>query len=146
MGELTFGLLITIALIILVGLIPGIIFIFGKRPTEGFVTRGLYLIGLLFIPYLGLSWTNILKYIDLKKGKKLIYKMDDYEVVIKKDNTFILTRGDNKQKIKIDKGLVAFIKSSEPLTIEISNISKSLLFISHDNENLLDKPYNDENK
>ena len=121
-------------------------FIFGKRPSDGFLTRGLYISGLLFIPFLAISWTNILKYIDLKKGKKLIIKTDDYEVISKKDTVYILTRGDKKQKIKIDKELVPNINRSQTLTMEISKLAKSLLFISHDNDNLLDKLYNDENK
>ena len=140
------GLLFSIALVIIVGLIPGVMFILGKRPSDGFVTRGIYIIGLLFIPFLAISWTNILKYIDLKKGKKLIIKTDDYEVINKKDTAYILTRGDYKKKIKIDNDLVPFIKLSQPLTMEISKLAKSLLFISHDNDNLLDKLYNDENK
>ncbi len=144
--SMVLGLLFSIALIIIVGLIPGVMFIFGKRPSDSFVTRALYIIGLLFIPFLAISWTNILKYIDLKKGKKLIIKTDDYEVIDKKDTAFILTRGENKQKIKIDNELVPFINASQPLKIEISRFAKSLLFISHDNDNLLIKLDNDENK
>lgn len=144
--SMVLGLLFSIALVIIVGLIPGVMFIFGKRPSDGFLTRGLYIIGLLFIPFLAISWTNILKYIDLKKGKKLIIKTDDYEVISKKDTVYILTRGDKKQKIKIDKELVPNINPSQTLTMEISKLTKSLLFISHDNDNLLDKLYNDENK
>lgn len=144
--SMVLGLLFSIALVIIVGLIPGVMFIFGMRPLDGFVTRGLYIVGLLFIPFLAISWTNILKYIDLRKGKKLIYKTDDYEVINKKHTAYILTQGDNKQKIKIDNELVPFIKPSQPLTMEISNLAKSLLFISHDTDNLLDKLCNDNNK
>jgi hypothetical protein len=144
--SLMIGLLFSFALVIIVGLILGVMFIFGKRPSDGFVTRGLYLIGLLFTPFFLVSWTNILKYIDLRKGKKLIYKTDDYEIINSKDNAYILTRGDNNMKIKIDNELIPFIKSSQPLTIEICKLSKSLLFISHDTENLLDKSYKDDNK
>jgi len=144
--SMVIGVLFLLTLVIIVGLIPGVMFIFGKRPLDGFVTRGLYIVGLLFIPFLAISWTNILKYIDLKKGKKLIIKTDDFEVINKKDNAYILTRGDNKQKIKIDNELVHFIKLSQPLTIEISKLAKSLLFISHDNDNLLEKLFNEENK
>jgi len=144
--SMMLGFLFSIALVIIVGLIPGVMFVFGKRPSDGFVTRSLYIFGLLLIPFLVISWTNILKYIDLRKGKKLIYKMDDYEVINKKETAYLLTHGDNKQKIKINNELVPLINASQPLTIEISNLSKSLLFISHDRDNLLDKLYNDENK
>jgi len=66
--------------------------IIGKRTSDGFVTRGLYIIGLLFIPFLAISWTNIIKYIDLRKGKKLIFKTNDFELISKTDTTYILTR------------------------------------------------------
>ena len=144
--SMVLGLLFSLALVIIVGLIPGVMFIFGKQTSDGFVTRSLYIIGLLFIPFLAISWTNILKYVDLKKGKKIIIKTDDYTVINKKDTVYILTSSDNKQKIKIDNELVPFIKLSQPLTIEISKLAKSLLFISHDNDNLLDKLYNDKNE
>ena len=144
--SMLLGFLFSLALVIIGGLILGVMFIFGKRPFDGFVTRSLYIIGLLFIPFLAISWTNILKYIDLKKGKKIIIKTDDYTVIYKKDIVYILTSSDDKQKIKIDSKLVSFIKLSQPLKIEISKLTKSLLFISHDNDNLLDKLYNGENK
>jgi hypothetical protein len=144
--SMVIGLLFSVALVIIVGLIPGVMFIFGKRPSDGFVTRSLYIIGLLFIPFVAVSWTNILKYIDLKKGKKIIIKTVNYDVINKKDSAYILTSGDNNQKIKIDNELVPFIKLSQPLTIEISKLAKMLLFISHDNDNLLDKLYSSENK
>src|SRR5690606_2870260 len=44
--SMVLGLLFSLALVIIVGLIPGVMFIFGKRPSDGFVTRGLYIIGL----------------------------------------------------------------------------------------------------
>ena len=78
-------------------------------------------------------------------GKKLIIKTDNYELIYKKDTAYILTF-DNKLNVKIDNKLVPLIKSSQSLTIEISKLTKSLLFISHDNDNLLDKLYNDEKK
>ena len=139
-------LIVTIGFIILIGLILGIMFIFGTRPSDGFMTRCLKGVGLLFMPFLGLSWPNILKYIDLKKGKKLIIETDDYEVINKKDTAYILTHGDNKQKIQIDNRLIPLIKSSQPLTMEISRFAKSLLYISQDTENLLNKLNNDDSK
>ena len=142
--SLVIGLLFSVVLVIIVGLVPGILFIIGKRPSKGFVSRGLYILALLFIPFLVISWTNLLKYIDLKKGKKYNFKTEDYEVLKEKDKAFILTKGDVKHKIKIDNLLIEFVKSPKPLVIEISKLSKFLLFISHDNKNLLDKLYNDE--
>jgi hypothetical protein len=144
--SMLLGLLFSLAIVVLIGLILGVMFIFGQRPSDGFVIRFLYIIGFSFLPLLAVSWTNILKYIDLKKGKKLIFKTVDFEIKNKKDKAYILIQGNNKLKIKIDKELVSFINPSQTLTIEISNLAKSLLFISHGNDNLLDKQNNDENK
>lgn len=146
--SLVIGFLFSILIIVLVGLIPAISFLFNKETSEGFLTRGLFISGLLFLPFVVVSWTNILKYIDLRKGLKLIIQTDDYKVVKKKGSAFILIGGDTKQKIKIDTGLAAYINISQPLTIEISKLGKSLLFISNNNDkdNLLDKLYNDDNQ
>lgn len=141
--SMVFGLLFSLALIICIGLIPGLMFILGNPPSDGFLTRSLFIIGLLFIPFLALSWTNILKYIDLSKSKKLVYRTSDYVVINKKDAAYILIGGDNKKKIKIDNELIPFINSSEILKIEISKLAKSLLFISHNTDNLIDKVNND---
>jgi hypothetical protein len=89
--SMVLGLLFSLALTIIVGLIPGVMFIVGIRPSDGFVTCGLYIIGLLFIPFLAISWTNILKYIDLKQDKKLTFKTDEYDVIDKKLSLHIYT-------------------------------------------------------
>jgi hypothetical protein len=141
--SMILGLLFSMLLIIFVGLISGIFFIFGKQPLGGLLTRGLILIGLLFIPFLAISWINVIKYIDLKRGKKLIFTTGNYKIVDKKDTLYILTHDHNNQRIKIDKGLAFFIELPRPLRMEISNLSKSVLFISHDDDNLLDKLYDD---
>ena len=136
--TIAFGLLFSIALIILVVLIPVAMDIFGKKPSEGYLSRCLYIVGLLLIPFLAISWTNTLKVFDLRKGKKLIFKTENYEVINKKNTAYILTHDHNKQKIKIHNELIPLIKTDQPLTIEISNFSKSLLYVSHDQNNLLD--------
>jgi hypothetical protein len=50
-----------------------------------------------------------------------------------------LVDNDSKYRIKIDDYLVPFIAPNKPLTIEITKLSKEILFISHDKENLIDK-------
>lgn len=139
------GLLFSVAIMIFFGLVIGVMVFIGK-PSDGFKTRILYIIGISFLPLLAVLWTNILKYIDLKKGKKLIIETDSYEVISKKDTAYILTRGEKKQKIEIDKALVPYINPTQSLTMGISKLGRSLLFISHDSDNLLDKLDNHENK
>lgn len=46
--SLIIGLIFSVALVILVVLIPVTLFLFGKSPSGGFLTRGLYILGLLF--------------------------------------------------------------------------------------------------
>lgn len=137
--SLVIGLLFTIVLVVLVGLVPGIMFLFGKKPSDGFMSRCLFILGLLFLPFLIISWTNVLKYFDLRKGKKNVLNTENYELVTGKDNSFILTSDNAKQKIKISNEIVKFIKPEQPLTIEICILSKLILFISHDSINLIDK-------
>jgi hypothetical protein len=141
--SIMIGLLFTLAFVIIFGLIFCVELVF-LNPSHGFVKRGIFILGVIFTLFLCLSWTNFLKYIDFRKGKKLIFKTDDYEVISKNDSAYILTRDNNNRKIEIDNELIQFIKPSQPLIIEVSNLAKSLLFISHDTDNLLDKLYNDE--
>ena len=80
--SMVLGLLLSLAILIIFGLAMGVMLVFGK-PSEGFVTRGLCIFVISFTPLLINSWTNILRYIDIKKGEKLIIKSDNYEIVNK---------------------------------------------------------------
>lgn len=80
-----------------------------------------------------------MKYIDFQKGKKVRLKFVEYEIVSKKGNVSIINNDNIKQKIEIDEKLLEFIDLTQPLTIELSLLTNSLLFISHDSYNLLDK-------
>lgn len=142
--SLVFTFLFCTTLIIILGAILGIMLILGKQPIDGFIKRGLYITALLFIPFFVICCINLLKYIDLKKGKKLVFTTNNYEVINKKDNCSIVIKSYNSHKIKINDELVPLIKLSQPLTLGISNLTKSLLFISHNNDNLLDNLYSDD--
>ena len=141
--SLIIVLIFSVALVILVVLIPVALFLFGKSLSDGFLTRGLYILGLLFLPFLAVSRRNLLKYIDLQKGKKVRLKFVDYEIVSKRDNVSIVNNDNTKQKVEIDEKLLKFIDLTQPLTIELSLLTDSLLFISHDSHNWLDKLNND---
>ena len=143
--SLIIGLIFSVALAIIVGLIPLILFLLGKSPSHDFLTRGLFIIGLLFLPFLVVSWKNLLKYIELQNGKKLTLKVDDYEIINTKGKSFIINMDNTRQKVEIDQKLMKFIDLTQPLTVELSPLTNSLLFISHDSHNLLDKLDNDLN-
>jgi len=82
--TLILGFLFTVVLIIIVFIIPTILILF-KKPADGFMKRGLIIMGLLSLPLLGISWKNIVKYIDLRKGKKTNFETSDYEIKKEKD-------------------------------------------------------------
>jgi hypothetical protein len=137
--SLILGLLFTIILVTIVAIIPGILFLFGKQPTDGFITRSLYILGGLSIPLIAISWKNVIKFIDLKKGVKIRFTSMNYEIKTGKDETFIIAIDNNNQKIKIYDNMETYIESPKPLIVELSKLTKTLLFISHDTENLLEK-------
>lgn len=136
--TLILGLLFSVALIVLVFIIPLILYFIGMA-ADGFVRRSLLVIGLLSLPFLAISWTNILKYIDLKKGKKRNFRTQDYEIKKEKNGWVLWTRTPLKLKFDLYDNLPDLIKLGEPITIETTQLSKTLLFISQDNTNLLEK-------
>lgn len=119
-------------------------FMLGKLPLNGFMNSSIAIIAFFFIALLSilLLQKNLLQYIDFKKSKKLVFTTNDYEIISEKDESFIVVKSHNNYKIKIENELVYLIKLAKPLTLEISSFNKSLLFISHNNNNLLDNLYN----
>src|SRR6478609_8329502 len=77
--TLILGFLFTLFIIAIVFVIPIVLLLFHK-PVDGFMYRGLLIIGALSLPMLAISWKNILKYIDLKRGKKINFSTTDYEI------------------------------------------------------------------
>ena len=136
--TLILGLLFTIVLIVIVFIIPTILILF-KKPTDGFVKRGLIIIGLLSLPMLVISWKNIFKYFDLKNGNKISFRTTDYEIKKEMEGFILRTRTPLKLKFDLYDKLPDLIKLGEPIIIESTRLSKTLLYISQDNENLLEK-------
>ena len=137
--SLIVGLLFCVALVLIVAIVPAFFLLFGKQPTEGFVSRGLLILGLLFLPFLGISWKNFLKYVDIKRGKKLVIVTTDFEINKTKSSVSLRLIDNDNRKIEVWEGLLPFINISKPLKIHIAILSKTIIFISHDNKNLLDE-------
>jgi hypothetical protein len=133
------GTLLVLAIIILIGLVPLGLFLFGKAPADGFVKRGLFILSFVVLLYIALTWRNLIKYIDLRNGKKISFRTTDYELKKEKDGLLLLTKSPLKLKLDVYDDFQNLIKQSDSLTIEISKLSKTLLFISHDSENLLER-------
>ncbi|MBL7913049.1 MAG: hypothetical protein JNJ41_18445 [Bacteroidia bacterium] len=145
-GSIGFSLILSflfcLLLVILVGIVPLIMFLFSKRPVNGAVQRGLFITGVLFIPFMFVVWKNIFKYIDLKRDKKLRFETSDYQIKKKKGSVILLVLKPSKLKFDIDEDLSLKIDATKPLTIEFVPLSKTLLFISHSEANLLNGELN----
>jgi hypothetical protein len=136
--TLIIGLIFSVALIVVVLIIPLVLYFFGKT-ADGFMRRSLFVIGGLSLPFLAVSWKNIFKYIDLRIGKKTTIKTDDYKIEKTKEGFVLKTQSPLKLKLDLWDEMPALIKVTEPLTIEITKLSKTLLFISQDTVNLLEE-------
>jgi len=138
-NSLIIGLLFCIALAFIVGIIPAVMFFIGRQLTDGFVNRGLFILGLLFIPYLAVSWKSLLKFIDIRRGKKISIETSQYEIQKTKRSVYIRTNDNPKHRFEIWDELVPLLNLTRPIKIEVAKISKTIIFISNDNHNLLDK-------
>jgi hypothetical protein len=67
------------------------------------------------------------------------------EATMKKENLFLIPYSVKRKKIKIYNELIGYINLFQPFTFEISSFSKFPTFTLNDNDNLIDKLYNDKN-
>jgi len=108
------------------------------NPTNGFLNRFLYIEAIFFFLYLTFQWNNLLKYFDLRKGKKVRIETKNYEVRKTKKSTLLITKNPNF-KFQINDSLLPLIDINKMLFFEFTQNSKTLLFISNDHMNLLDE-------
>lgn len=101
--------------------------------------------GLLSLPLIGISWKNFIKYIDLLRRRKISFRTSDYEIKKEKNGFVLWTRTPVGLKFDLYEKLPDLIKLEEPVTIETTKSSKTLLFISQDSENLLEKLEREDN-
>jgi hypothetical protein len=132
------ALIFSIALIILVLIVPLILHFFGKT-ADGFGRRSLYVMCGLSLPFLAMSWGNLFKFIDLKRGKKLNFKTTDYEIKKEKEDFVLKVKSPIEVEFDLYNKIPTLLKTKESLTLETTRLSKTLLFISQDNENLLER-------
>ncbi|MBC7556421.1 MAG: hypothetical protein H7195_05630 [Chryseobacterium sp.] len=111
---------------------------FFTKVKPGFMNRTLTILMSLFIPFLYFVFLSAIKYIDLKRNTKIRIQVREYEIKKVKNNFYVVSKGDNF-KVKIFEDLIPLIDISSPLIVEFTKYSKVLLFVSHDNLNLLDK-------
>jgi hypothetical protein len=137
--SLIIALLFCVASVFIVAIIPTVMFLIGRDPAAGFVTRGLYILGLLFIPFLAISWKSLLKFIDIQQGKKLRTESPQFEIQKTKNTLYIRTFDNKEQRFEIWEELVPLLDLTQPIIIETGKISKEIIFISNNTDNLLDK-------
>ena len=132
------GLMFSVALIVLVFIITLILYFIGN-PADGFARRSLLVIGGLSLPFIAFSWKNIFKYIDLRTGKKISFKTADYRIEKTKDGFVLSTKSPLKTKFDLYDGIADLIRRTDPIFIETTKLSRTLLFISNNTDNLLEK-------
>jgi len=139
--SLTFiyATLFTLAFILLFAIGFGIAYLFGIRPKSGFGTRVLIGICAFSIPILVIGWTNIIKFIDIRRAKKVLITTTDYKIENRNEGPVLVTRTKPKLTLHLYDKILPLLRPTDSINIEISKLSKTLLFISHDNENLIDK-------
>ena len=133
------GLLFCVVLVLIVAIVPALFLFFDKQPSDGFVTRGLFILGLLFIPFVAVYWKNILKFADIKSGKKLVIMSTNYEIEKTRSSVSLRLKDNDNRRIEVWEELLPLIDISKPLKIDITILSKTIIFISHDNKNLLNE-------
>jgi len=130
------------ALVLLVGIIPLALLIF-KKPAEGFLNKSLLIMCFLFIPFIGVLWKVLKIYIDINSGRKLRFEIDKFE--IKNDGkSSIMIDNKTQNKFKLDEYLIPYIENGKPIRIEITKLSKEILFISNGEENFITKAEREE--
>ncbi len=131
------GLLFSVVLIVLVFIIPLILYFIGKT-AGGFAKRSMQIICLLLLPFIAVSWNNILKGLDLIVGRKINFQTTDYQVKETKDG--FMLKIISPYKINFDLFIIpSTLKNNDPITVEIGKLSKTLLHLSQGNENLLER-------
>jgi uncharacterized membrane protein YqjE len=125
------------AVILLIGIVS-LLFLVFQKPAKGLLNRGMLIVFFLFIPFIGVIWKVIKIYIDLKSGKKLLYEIEKFEI-IKEKKSIVLIDKKTQDKFKIEEYLLPYINVENPIKIEITKLSKEILFISNDAENYIYK-------
>ncbi len=88
--------------------------------------------------FISINVKNILKFIDLREGNKIRIQTNSYKLITQKKSTFLITN-ETKIKLEIDSDLLKLIDPEKPIAFEYTKKSKTLLFISNNDYNMLEK-------
>lgn len=135
---LIFAAGIVIAGLVLIG-IGMIVISFFLSPKEGILTRTLMILfgGLIF--YVLIISRHFLQFFELRRGKKICFTTNDFKIKRSRNGLKLVTNSPIKLSFLIHDGLDKVIDSKQSLNFEVAKLSKTLLFLSHDSENLIEK-------
>ena len=105
--------------------------------SNGFIQGCIIALIIILLPIFLLFNSYYKIYLDLKSGTKARYILSHYEIIrSKKDLT--LKSKELKLDLSHDEDIIPYINLKQPIIIEITKHSKTLLFLSHNETNLLD--------
>ncbi|MGZ3903522.1 MAG: hypothetical protein ACXVC6_07500 [Bacteroidia bacterium] len=107
-----------------------------------FIMRAISIFSVYFLVTLFVWFSYFFHYIDLIKGEKIKLHVHNYKLIVKKKRTFLVSpdwKHGHHEHLEIDENILRFIDPSKPLTLELGKRSHMILFISHEEENYLDR-------
>lgn len=129
--------MVTLALVLAAGLL--LVSYWKGTPSPGIERRVLWGAALPFLLVLFFLWRNLQPYLDLRKGKKYVYVLQEYNVE-DLDNQWVLTINEKGFKnIPLEDCFRLRIKREQALHIEVTPKSRQLLFLSQDGRNWLEE-------
>lgn len=137
------GTVAALGLILLLFMALGAAYLLGFKPAHTLSIRVWIVVGCISMLIPLLASKNILKVVEIIGEKKMVFVTDDFYIEKRTDRTYLVST-QPPLKIEIYDALVPMLKPSVALNIELTKLSKTVLFISHDHENLLERVESDE--
>ena len=132
------GTVAALGLIVLLFMALGTAYLMGFKPAHTLSMRIWLVVGCICMLIPLLASKNILKMIEIFGEKKVVLVTDDFYIEKQTDRTYLVSTLP-PLKIEIYDALVPMLKPSVALNIELTKLSKTVLFISHDHENLMER-------
>ncbi|NOS92880.1 MAG: hypothetical protein HOP30_13230 [Cyclobacteriaceae bacterium] len=132
------GTLVALGLVLLLIVGLGIVYILGIKPTHALSSHVWIVVGCISMLIPLLAYRNMLRIADVFKAKKIVLLVREFQIEKRKQGTFLII-DQPVHKIEIDDAILPLIRPTVPLRIELAELSKTLLCISQDDTNLLEK-------
>ncbi|MBI3220166.1 MAG: hypothetical protein HYZ44_11695 [Bacteroidetes bacterium] len=121
----------------------GMAYLLGLKPAHALSTRVWIVVGCISMLIPLLASGNIVKMLDVFQAKKVVIATCEYHIEKQSAGTFLVSTSP-PLRIEIYDKIVPLLKPSVTLHIELSKLSKTVLFISHDQENLMERVESEE--